>query len=120
MGFHVRYTHSLHKLNPKRFIIETSDKGTSSYLHIFDTIDSVAPSSKYIISDTYDVLTKIKYIVEAKVCTIPDVDNVKKMQKGRQRVVWGSKDTNNGRNRVRMLAEYDYGANPKKIAQRCI
>ena len=87
-------------------------KVTSTYLLIFDLIDDAAPSSKHIISDTYDVRTLIKYIAEPKGCTIPDVKNVKNSRKGRQGGVWGSKNTNCGGNRVRILA--DYGANSRK------
>ena len=64
VDFNVMYTHSLHKLDLKFFIISTPRKGTSSCLWTFYPIDRVAPSSKRIISDTYDVLTSIKYIME--------------------------------------------------------
>ena len=103
--FHVRYNHSLHKLYPKHFSIETSKKGTSAYLRMFDPMDGFYPSRKHIISDTYDVLTSIKYIVEDEGCIIPDVKNVKNTRKLRRREVWESKDTNNGGKRARMLAE---------------
>ena len=53
---HVRYTHSLHKLDLKKFIIEMSKKRTIAYLWIFDPIDSVAPSSERIMYNTYGVL----------------------------------------------------------------
>ena len=79
---HVRYTHSLHKFYLKRFSIATPKKGTSTYLRIFDPIDGVTPPSKRTISDMYDVLTSIQYIVEAKFCTIPDVNNVKTCRRG--------------------------------------
>ena len=85
MDYHVRYTHSLHKLDPKEFNIATPKKGTSAYPRIFDPIDGVAPSSKGIISDTYDVIKSIKYIVDAEGCIIPDVKTVKNTQNGRQR-----------------------------------
>ena len=52
--------------------------------------------------------------MEAEGCVIPDVKNSKNTWKGRQREFWGSKDTDNGGNRVRMLAEDDYGAILKK------
>ena len=81
---------------------------------IFDTIDGVAPSSKRIIYDTYDVLTSINHIVEAEGCIIPDVNHVKNTRTGRRRGVWGSKNINNGGNRVQMLVEDDYRANLKK------
>ena len=114
MDYHVRYTHPLHKFDPKRFSIAMPKKVTSTYLLIFDLIDDAAPSSKHIISDTYDVRTSIKYIAEPKGCTIPDVKNVKNSRKGRQREVWGCEETNHVLNRVRMLAEDDYGENSKK------
>ena len=105
---HVRYTHSLHTLDPKQFSIATPKKEIPAYLWIFDPIDGVDPSSKHIISYMYDGITSIKYIVEAEGCIIPDVKNVKNTRKGRQREVWGSKDTNHGIKRVRMLADDDY------------
>ena len=86
----------------------------SAYLRIFDPIDVVSPFKKMIKSDTYNVITSVKYIVEAKGCTIPYVNNLKNLRKGWQREVWGSKDTNHGGKRVRMLAEDDYGKNSKK------
>ena len=107
VDFHVWYKNSFHKLGPKTFSIATPKKVTPAYLHIFDSIAGVAPSSKRIISDTYDVLKSIKYIVEAEGCIIPDVNNVKNTRKGRRREVWGSKDTNLGGKRVCMLAEDD-------------
>ena len=48
------------------FSITTPKKGTSSYLQIFDIIDGVAPTIEKIIYDMYDLLTSIKYIVEAE------------------------------------------------------
>ena len=108
VDFHVRYTHLLHKLDLNKFSISTPKKGTSAYLQIFHPIDGVAPSSERITSDTYYVLIPIKYIVEAKGCIIPDVNNVKNKQKGRHSEDWGSKDTNNGVKRVQMLVEDDY------------
>ena len=57
VDFHVRYTHSLHKLYPKKFSIDTPKKVTSAYLCIFGPIDGVNPQSEPIIYDTYDVLT---------------------------------------------------------------
>ena len=42
--FHVWYTNSLHKLDPKIFSIAMPKKETSAYLWIFDPIDGVAPS----------------------------------------------------------------------------
>ena len=57
VDFHVRYTHSLHKLDPKRFSITTPKKGTLAYLSMFDQIAGVAPSSKRIIYETYNVIT---------------------------------------------------------------
>ena len=62
---HVRYTNLLHKLDTKKFSIATLEKGTSAYPRIFYPIDGVTPSSKRIISDTYDLLTSINYTVEA-------------------------------------------------------
>ena len=109
MDCHVRYTNSLHKLDPKRFSITTQKKGTSAYLWVFDPIDSVAPSSEWIISDTYDVLASIKYIVEDEGCIIPDINNVKNTWNGQRGEVWGIKDTNHEGGRVQMLAEDDYG-----------
>ena len=35
VDYHVRYTHSLHKLDPKTCSIATPKKGTPSYLHFF-------------------------------------------------------------------------------------
>ena len=96
------------------FSIVTPKKGTSAYLWISVTIDGIAPSIERIISDTYAVLTPIKYIVEAKGCIILDAKNVKNTRKGQQREVWGSKDTNHGGKRLRMLSEDDYGALLKK------
>ena len=96
VDFHVRYTHSQHKLDPKRFSIATPKKGTSAYLSIFDTIDGVAPSIEKIIYDTYDLLTSIKYIVEAEGCIIPDVKNVNKTWKQQRREAWGAKDAKHG------------------------
>ena len=61
------------------------------------------------ISDMYDVLTSIKYIVEVKECIIPDVKNVKNTRKVHKREAWVSKDTNHGGKRVQMLAEDDHG-----------
>ena len=52
--------------------------------------------------------------MEAEGCIIPDVINVKNPKKGRRRGVWGSKNINNGGNRVQMLVEDDYRANLKK------
>ena len=66
VDFHVRYTHSFHKLYLKKFSIETPKKRTSKYLQIVDPIYGVNPLIKCIISDTYDILTKIMYIMEAK------------------------------------------------------
>ena len=43
VDFHVRYTHSLHKSDPKKFSIDTPKKGTSAYLRIFGPIDGVSP-----------------------------------------------------------------------------
>ena len=68
----------MHKFDPKCFSIATPKKGTSDHLRIFDPIDGVYTSRKQIISDMYDVLTPIKYILEAEGCIIPDVKNVKK------------------------------------------
>ena len=79
---HVWYTNPLHKLYPKIFSIATLKKGTLAYLIIFNPIDSVAPSSKVILSNRYDVLTSIKYIVEDEDCIIPDVKNVKTCGRG--------------------------------------
>ena len=62
-----------------------------------------------IISDRYDVITSIKYIVEVEGCIIPDVKNVKNTRKGRQREAWGIKDTNHEGNILRMLDEDEYG-----------
>ena len=45
VDFHVRYTHSLHTLDPKKFSNATLKKRTSSYLCKFDPIDSIDPSS---------------------------------------------------------------------------
>ena len=67
-------------------------------------------SREHIISDTYDVLTSIKYIVVPEDCIILDVKNVEKTRKGEQRGAWGIKDANHAVKRVRMLAENDYGA----------
>ena len=53
-------------LYPKTFSIATPKKVTSSYLHIFDPIGGIAPSSEGIIPNTYDVLTSTKYIDEAE------------------------------------------------------
>ena len=50
--------------------------------------------------------------------TISDVKNVKTSEKGWQRGVLGIKDTNHGGKRVQILAEYDYGTNPKKKLQK--
>ena len=66
VDYHVRYTHSFHKFDPKRFSISTPQKGKPDYLWIFDPIDGVASSIQHIISDIYDVLTSIKYMVEAQ------------------------------------------------------
>ena len=115
---HVRYTHSLHKLYPKKFITITLKKGTSEYLRILDSIDGVATSRKWIISNMYDLLTSIKYIMESKGCIVPDVKNVKNTRKGRLREAWESKDTNHGRKRMRMLAKDDCGAVLKKISYK--
>ena len=104
----------MHKLYPKKFSIATPKKVTLAYLWIFNPIDGIATSSKRIISDTYDELTPVKNIVEAKGLIIPDVKNVKNMRKGRRREDWGGKDTNHGVNMVRMLAGDDYGAISKK------
>ena len=104
---HVRYTHSLHKLDSKRFSIETPNKVTSAYLRIFYPIDDIAPSIERIISDMYDVLTSIKYIVEDEGCIIPDVNNAKNTLKGRRREAWGSKDTNCGRKSLQIFSEDD-------------
>ena len=79
---HVRYTYSFHKLDPNVFSIATLKKGTLAYLIIFDPIDSVEPSSKLILSNRYDVLTSIKYIVDDEDCIIPDVKNVKTCGRG--------------------------------------
>ena len=80
---HVRYTHLLHKLSPKKFSIATPKKGTSDYLWIFDPIDGIAPSSEWIISNMYDVITSTKYIVDTGGYIIPDVKNAKNIWKGR-------------------------------------
>ena len=106
---HVRYTHSLHKLDSKRFSIETPKKVTSAYLRIFYPIDDIAPSIERIISDMYDVLTSIKYIVEDEGCIIPDVNNANKTWKMRRRGAWGIKDNNHGGKMVLILAEDDNG-----------
>ena len=45
VDYHIRYTHSLHKLYPICLSTATPKKGTSAYLRIFDTIDVVVPSS---------------------------------------------------------------------------
>ena len=87
---------SYQKLDPKRFSIATRKKGTSAYLRIFDTIDGIAPSIECIIYNTYDLLTSIKYIVEAEGCIIPDVKNFNKTWKRQKREAWGVKDTNHG------------------------
>ena len=58
----------------------------------------------------YDLLTSIKYIVEAKGCIITDVKNVNKTWKRRRREAWGIKDTNHGGKRLLMLNENDNGA----------
>ena len=84
---HVWYKNSLHKLDTKKFSIATPKKGTSSYLQIFYPIDSITTSSKRIISDMFDVLTSIKYIVEAEGCIITNVKNLKNTRKGRRREV---------------------------------
>ena len=89
VDFYVRYTHLLHKLDPKKFSIATPKKRTSAYLRIFGPIDGVYPSSERIISNTYDVLTPINYIVEAEGYIIPDTKNVKNTQKGQLRESWG-------------------------------
>ena len=74
----------------------------------------------------YDLLTSIKYIVEAKGYIIPDVKNANKMWKGQKREAWGVKDTNHGGKRVLILTEDDNGAISKKkctkmhMAQRII
>ena len=67
----------------KTFSIATPKKVISSYLQIFDTIDGVASSIERIIYDTYDLLTSIKYIVEAEGCIILESKNVNKTWKGR-------------------------------------
>ena len=54
---HVRYTHSFHKLDPKRFSISTLKKLIPAYIKILDPIEGIDPSSERIISDTYYVLT---------------------------------------------------------------
>ena len=77
VDFCASYTHSLNNLDPKKFSTAIPNKWTSYYLCIFDPIDGISPSSEQIICDRYDVLTSIKYIVEAESCTIPDVKNVK-------------------------------------------
>ena len=87
----------------------THKKVISAYLLIFDTIDGVSSPIERIIYDTYDLLTSIKYIVEAEGCIIPDVKNVKNTRKGRQREAWGIKDTNHEGNILRMLDEDEYG-----------
>ena len=75
-------THSQHKLDPKKFSIATPKKGSSAYPRTFDTIGGVASSIEHIIYDTYDLLTSIKYIVEAEGCIIPDANNVIKIGRG--------------------------------------
>ena len=40
---HVRYTHSLHKLYPKKISITTPKKGKSAYLRIFGPIEGITP-----------------------------------------------------------------------------
>ena len=52
-------------------------------------------------------------IMEAKCCIIPDFRNMKNMRKGRQKEVWGTKDTNHEENMVRMLYDDEYGADTK-------
>ena len=56
--------------------------------------------------------------MEAEGCIIPDVNNVKNTRKGRRREVWGSKDTNHGGKKVRVLAENNYGKNSKKTIHK--
>ena len=56
----------------------------------------------------------MKYIVEAQVFIIPDVNNMENTLRGRQREAWGGKYINYRGKRVRMLAEDDYGAILKK------
>ena len=80
---YVRFTHSLHKLYPKKFSIATSKKVTSAYLWIFDPIDGIAPSINWIILYKYDVLTSTYYIVEAEVYIIPYAKNAKNTRRGR-------------------------------------
>ena len=68
-------------IDPKKFSIATPKKGISAYLWIFDAIDGVTPSIEKIIYNTYDLLTSIKYIMEAEGCIIPDFINVNKTWK---------------------------------------
>ena len=67
-----------------------------------------------IIYNTYDLLTSIKYIVEAEGCIILDVKNVNKTWKRQRRKAWGVKDTNHGGKRVLILADDDNGEISKK------
>ena len=85
----VRYTHSFHKLDPKKLSTATPRKGKPAYLWILDPIDGISSSREGIISDTYDVLILIKYIVEDEGCIIPDVYNVKNTRKGQKGGAWG-------------------------------
>ena len=78
LGIHI---HCINKIR-KRFGIGTPKKLTLAYLLIFDPIYGVAPSIERIISDTHDVLTSIKYSMEAEGCIIPDVKNVKNTREG--------------------------------------
>ena len=43
VDFYVMYTHSLHKLDSKKFSIATPKKVTSAYLWVFDPIYGAAP-----------------------------------------------------------------------------
>ena len=82
VDFHFWYTYSLHKLYPKGLSIWNPKKVTSAYFWIFGIIYNVTPSNEWIISDTYGVLTSIKYIMEAKGCIILNVNNMKLTVRG--------------------------------------
>ena len=110
---HVRYTHSFHKLDPKKLSTPTPRKGKPAYLRILDPIDGISSSREGIISDTYDVLISIMYIVEAEGFIIPGVKNVRNVWKVQRREYWGSKETNYRGKSVGILAKDDYGAIPK-------
>ena len=109
----VRYTHSFHKLDPKKLSTATPRKGKPAYLWILDPIDGISSSREGIISDTYDVLISIMYIVEAEGFIIPGVKNVRNVWKVQRREYWGSKETNYRGKSVGILAKDDYGAIPK-------